>query len=86
VSSSAWCRADRHFVQAGLIAAQERYSAITAPVTVVYGDADWSRPSDRAANKGLLPAARHITLRQTGHFAALDQPGQVAQILLNGSA
>jgi pimeloyl-ACP methyl ester carboxylesterase len=69
-----------------LIAARGRYADVGAPVTVVYGDGDWSRPSDRAANKALLPGAHHITLRQTGHFAALEQPGQVAQILLDGPA
>jgi len=69
-----------------LIAARERYGNINAEVTLVYGDSDWSRPSDRAANRALLPRAHHITLGQTGHFAALDHPDQIAQILLNDRA
>jgi pimeloyl-ACP methyl ester carboxylesterase len=67
-----------------LIASRERYRSVTASVTLVYGDGDWSRPSDRAANQALFPGAPHITLKQTGHFASLDQPGQIAQILLDG--
>jgi pimeloyl-ACP methyl ester carboxylesterase len=66
-----------------LIAARERYSGINAPVTLVYGDEDWSRPSDRQANIEAVPGARDIVLRETGHFAALERPDDVAQILLD---
>ena len=65
-----------------LIAARQHYRGIKAPVTLVYGDADWSRPSDRRANIALVPGARLVTLRQTGHFAALESPGEVARTLL----
>jgi pimeloyl-ACP methyl ester carboxylesterase len=40
-----------------LIAARSRYPEIKAPIHLVYGERDWSRPSDREANKLLLPAA-----------------------------
>jgi pimeloyl-ACP methyl ester carboxylesterase len=66
----------------GLIAARERYARISVPVTLVYGDHDWSRPSDRQANIESVPGADHIVLRDTGHFAALEAPDQVARILL----
>ena len=65
-----------------LIAARERYARINVPVTLVYGDEDWSRPSDRQANIGAVPGARDIALRDTGHFAALEAPADVARILL----
>jgi len=65
-----------------LIAARERYARISAPVTLVYGDEDWSRPSDRQANIDSVPGARDLVLRQTGHFAALERPEEVARILL----
>jgi pimeloyl-ACP methyl ester carboxylesterase len=65
-----------------LIAARERYARINVPVTLVYGDEDWSRPSDRQANIESVPGARDFVLRDTGHFAALEAPGDVAQILL----
>jgi pimeloyl-ACP methyl ester carboxylesterase len=66
---------------ASLIRARERYPRIGVPVTLVYGDHDWSRPSDRQANIELVPAARHILLRDTGHFTALEAPHEVARIL-----
>ena len=57
-----------------LIAARERYAGINVPVTLVYGDEDWSRGSDRRANIESVPGARDIVLPQTGHFAALEAP------------
>jgi catechol 2,3-dioxygenase-like lactoylglutathione lyase family enzyme len=37
----------------------------------------------REANLSLLPGARSIALPHTGHFAALEQPARVAEILLD---
>jgi pimeloyl-ACP methyl ester carboxylesterase len=64
-----------------LIAAREHYARISVPVTLVYGDHDWSRPADRQANIDSVPAARYILLRDTGHFTALEAPHEVARIL-----
>jgi pimeloyl-ACP methyl ester carboxylesterase len=66
-----------------LIAARERYARIDVPVTLVYGDHDWSRPSDRQSNIDSVPGARYIELRDTGHFTALEAPSEVARILHN---
>jgi pimeloyl-ACP methyl ester carboxylesterase len=66
-----------------LIASRARYARIEVPVTFVYGDHDWSRPSDREANIESVLRARAIELRDTGHFAALEAPGEVARILLD---
>jgi pimeloyl-ACP methyl ester carboxylesterase len=66
-----------------MIAARERYPGINVPVVLVYGDEDWSRPSDRRANIESVPGARDIVLRETGHFAALERPDDVARILLD---
>jgi pimeloyl-ACP methyl ester carboxylesterase len=66
-----------------LITARERYARIDVPVALVYGDHDWSRPSDRQANIDSVPGARCIELRDTGHFTALDTPNEVARILHN---
>jgi pimeloyl-ACP methyl ester carboxylesterase len=66
-----------------LIAARGRYAGINVPVTLVYGEEDWSRPSDRQANIESVPGARDVVLRQTGHFAALEAPAEVARILLD---
>jgi pimeloyl-ACP methyl ester carboxylesterase len=65
-----------------LIAARGQYARINVPVTLVYGDNDWSRPSDRQAHIESVPGARDIVLRDTGHFAALEAPDDWARILL----
>jgi pimeloyl-ACP methyl ester carboxylesterase len=65
-----------------LIAARARYARVNTPVTLVYGDGDWSRPSDRQANIESFPGARHFALRDTGHFAALEAADDWARILL----
>ena len=63
-------------------AARALYSRVTAPVTLIYGDHDWSQIPEREANLALLRDARSISLADTGHFAALEQPARVAEILL----
>jgi len=65
-----------------LIASRGRYADISVPVTLVYGDGDWSRPSDRRANITSVPGARDIALLDTGHFAALEAPDDWARVLL----
>ncbi|WP_280151874.1 hypothetical protein [Piscinibacter sp. XHJ-5] len=51
-----------------LIAARARYPEVSAPVHLIYGEKDWSRPSDRQANKLLLPAAEFVQVPGAGHF------------------
>jgi len=67
----------------GMIAARALYGRVTAPVTLIYGDHDWSRVQEREANLALLRSARSISLPHAGHFAALEQPARVAEILLD---
>ncbi|MET8981446.1 alpha/beta hydrolase [Streptomyces sp. NPDC004539] len=64
-----------------LIAARSRYPEVKAPVHLVYGEKDWSRPSDREANKRLLPAADFVQVPDAGHFIALERPDVVADLL-----
>jgi pimeloyl-ACP methyl ester carboxylesterase len=66
-----------------MIATRALYGRVTAPVTLIYGDHDWSRLPEREANLSLLGGARSISLPHTGHFAALEQPTRVAEILLD---
>ena len=65
-----------------MVGARELYARVSAPVTLIYGDHDWSRQPEREANLALLPSAESISLPHTGHFAALEQPARVAEILL----
>jgi len=64
-----------------LIAARPRYSEVSAPIHLIYGDQDWSRPSDRHANRQLLPNAEFTEVPNAGHFIALERPDVPADLL-----
>jgi pimeloyl-ACP methyl ester carboxylesterase len=63
--------------------ARERYSAVKAPVTLVYGSKDWSRIPERERTKVALKDARTLTLPNTGHFSSVENPQGVASIILS---
>jgi pimeloyl-ACP methyl ester carboxylesterase len=63
------------------IDARGAYGAIRSPVTLIYGDVDWSRPGEREANAQTIPDARGLVLKDTGHFSSLEAPQRVAQII-----
>jgi pimeloyl-ACP methyl ester carboxylesterase len=69
-----------------MIAARALYGRVSVPVTLVYGEEDWSQPSEREANVALLRDVQSNSLVETGHFAALEQPDRVAELLLQGTA
>jgi pimeloyl-ACP methyl ester carboxylesterase len=69
-----------------MIAARGLYGRVSVPVTLVYGDHDWSHPSERDANVALLRDCRSNSLADTGHFAALEQPDRVADTLLRSTS
>jgi pimeloyl-ACP methyl ester carboxylesterase len=64
-----------------LIAARSRYPEVTAPVHLIYGEKDWSRPSDRQANHQLLPTATFNEVPDAGHFITLERPDVPADLL-----
>ncbi|NGO47419.1 alpha/beta fold hydrolase [Streptomyces ureilyticus] len=64
-----------------LIAARSRYPEVKAPIHLIYGEKDWSRPSDRQANKDLLPTADFTQVPTAGHFIALERPDVLADLL-----
>jgi pimeloyl-ACP methyl ester carboxylesterase len=64
------------------VAARQHYARIDVPVTLVYGDHDWSRPLERAANQALIKRARMIELKDCGHIASLERPEEFARILI----
>jgi pimeloyl-ACP methyl ester carboxylesterase len=63
--------------------ARELYSGVRAPVTLIYGDKDWSRVPERGRTKSALRNARLFTLHSTGHFSAIENPKEVASIILS---
>lgn len=65
--------------------ARERYSKVKAPVTLIYGDSDWSRIPERTRTKELLEHSRSFTLKNSGHFSSVENPQEVARIVLSGN-
>ena len=63
--------------------ARERYSAVKAPVTLIYGDKDWSRMTERSRTAAALKHPRMFTLATTGHFSAVENPREIARIVLS---
>jgi pimeloyl-ACP methyl ester carboxylesterase len=70
----------------GFNRARRRYPEVSAPVTLVYSDRDWSRPAERDQVARSFPAVQRITLPRTGHFSSLERPDDVARILLDAAA
>jgi pimeloyl-ACP methyl ester carboxylesterase len=64
-----------------LVAARGRYPAVKAPVHLIYGEKDWSRPSDRQAYKQHLPSAEFTQIPNASHFIALERPDVPANVL-----
>ena len=62
--------------------ARDQYGAISAPVTLIYGDSDWSHQNERERTQKLISGARMVTIANTGHFAAVESPAGVARIIL----
>jgi pimeloyl-ACP methyl ester carboxylesterase len=62
--------------------ARDYYRQISAPVTLIYGDSDWSRTDERERTRSLIPAAQMVTLKNTGHFSAVENPSELARAIL----
>jgi pimeloyl-ACP methyl ester carboxylesterase len=63
------------------IDARSDYPAIEIPVTLVYGSDDWSRAPEREANAHAIPGARTVALERCGHFASLEKPYAISQLV-----
>jgi pimeloyl-ACP methyl ester carboxylesterase len=63
------------------LSARTQYSQVNVPVTLVYGDKDWSHPAERDANARAIPGAYVVTLNATGHFASLEKPSEIAGLI-----
>ena len=63
------------------ISARDQYPSITIPATLAYGDHDWSRPPERAANQRAIPGAHTAVLEGCGHFSSLERPGDIAPLI-----
>ena len=68
------------------ISARDRYPAIQIPVTLAYGDHDWSNHDERDANRRAIPAVRTTTIHNCGHFSSLDKPAHVTALIRDSLA
>jgi hypothetical protein len=62
--------------------ARERYSQVQVPVTLIYGDNDWSRIPEWTRTKELLKNSRFCTLQNSEHLSSVENPEDVARIIL----
>ncbi|WP_416984402.1 alpha/beta fold hydrolase [Streptomyces sp. T028] len=69
----------------GFDRARERYPRVSAPVTLVYSENDWSKPAERDRVANALADVHRITVPRTGHFSALERPDEMARILLDAA-
>jgi pimeloyl-ACP methyl ester carboxylesterase len=63
------------------LTAREQYPSIEVPVTLAYGDDDWSRPPEREANERAIRPTRTLTLEGCGHFSCLEKPPEIARLI-----
>lgn len=62
--------------------ARALYLGVKAPVTLVYGDHDWSRIHERQRTAKALGNIPIITIDNTGHFGFLDNPKKLIDVIL----
>ena len=59
-----------------------RWRRIVCPVLAIRGDTDvFTPPSDLIGLAGMVPHARMVTIARCGHFAHIERPEQVQQLL-----
>ena len=63
-------------------AATETYGNINVPVLLIWGEKDWSRPSEREHDRGLIPGAQMATVENGGHFLPLDRPQELHELII----
>ena len=62
--------------------AKTLYSGVKAPVTLVYGDHDWSTIQERQRTASELKNANIITIKNSGHFGFVDNPSKLLEVVL----
>jgi pimeloyl-ACP methyl ester carboxylesterase len=63
------------------ITARRHYDDIEVPVTLVYGDNDWSNQDERERNRRAIPTARTASIERCGHFSSLEKPACVGTLI-----
>lgn len=63
--------------------ARALYSKVKAAVTLVYGQSDWSTDTERQRTAEELGGVKITTIANTGHFAFVDNPQKMIDIVLS---
>lgn len=66
--------------------AHAHYKNVKAPVLLVYGEHDWSRPGEREITLQGVPGATLQTVAGGGHFLSLDRPREVERLISDFAA
>jgi len=66
--------------------AHAHYPDIKVPVLLVYGERDWSRPSEREITLHDIPGAKMHTVAGGSHFLSLDRPREVEELITGFAA
>ena len=61
--------------------AKKQYAKLKTPVTLVYGDHDWSTSEERRESRDFLNPKKYIELEDIGHFSSLEAPEKSARII-----
>jgi len=59
------------------------YHMIKAPVTLIYGENDWSRIPERSETAVRISQSKTETVPDSGHFLSVDNPDAVRRIIKN---
>jgi pimeloyl-ACP methyl ester carboxylesterase len=57
------------------------YQQISSPVTLVYGENDWSTEEERSHTFNKVPNAKFETIANSGHFLSVDNPNALKQVV-----
>lgn len=63
--------------------ARSQYIGLKVPVTLVYGENDWSSLAERKRTAETLAVTDVVTLKDTGHFAFVDHPEALIDVILD---
>jgi pimeloyl-ACP methyl ester carboxylesterase len=69
----------------GFINARSRYARVSAHVTLVYSEHDWSRVAEREAVASQLNVET-VTVPGVGHFSALERPTEMTRVIGQSAA
>jgi pimeloyl-ACP methyl ester carboxylesterase len=62
--------------------ARSLYASVKVPVTLIYGDHDWSTLQERERTAKELGGIKAISIENTGHFGFVDSSQKLVEIVL----